>query len=268
MAKQKIDMVAIFPGIVIIHQKIPNHEVGRHEHSEHEFFLPIQGEITVEYNDVRVKSGPGKMLYVPPNLDHSFSSTSQGSGERVIWLVDDKLWRKHTKNKYEIMSVSGNSLVKELIFFLLIHQKIEGVKYFISALVESLGESLNAGLLNQNSIFSDHIDGKITDDRVKKSMQLMNDLLAEVPLTKVAEESGLSLRNFNRLFLQQVGMTPKNYLMLRRVEKAKTLLKETRMTVTDISFEIGYNSLSKFIEIFKRFEGVLPSDFRANVIRK
>jgi AraC-like DNA-binding protein len=256
------DTVAEFPGTTIIHQKIPSHEVGRHTHAEHEFFLPLQGEIAIQYESTEVKAGPGRMLYVPPDLDHSFSATAQGSGERLIWLIDQKLWKKHAQTHFEVTSMPSNSLVKELLFFLLIHQKVDGAKYFVSALVESLVESLNSAHIHRSQIFAEHIDGKVADLRIKKCLQAIDENLAEVSLTEVAQSCGLSARNFTRLFSQEVGLSPKDYVILRRVEKAKQLLKETRMTVTDISMEVGYNSLSKFIAMFKKIEGLLPSDYR------
>jgi AraC family transcriptional regulator len=93
-------------------------------------------------------------------------------------------------------------------------------------------------------------------------MEVIEQNLSAMSLPEIAQQSGLSARNLNRLFLQEVGITPKDYLILRRVEKAKQLLRETKLTVTDISLEVGYNSLSKFIDTFKKNEGILPSDFR------
>lgn len=257
---KKMDLLAEFPGLVIIHQKIPGHEVGRHQHEEHEFFLPLRGEITVHYGTETVKAGPGHMLYVPPDLDHSFSSSAQGAGERVIWLIDKKTWKKHGLGKISPTAFAANSLVKELLFYLLIHQKAKGTPHFVSALVESLGESLRTA-----KVFSEHISGKVGDARVQKSLALIDTSLSSLTLAEVARESGLSLRNFNRLFLGETGLTPRDYVILRRVERAKSLLKESRLTVTDIALEVGYQSLSKFIATFKRVTGRLPSDFRASV---
>jgi len=256
------DIIAKFPGLVIIHQRIPSHQVGRHQHEEHEFFLPLQGEITVNYDGKTVKAGPGRMLYVPPDLDHSFSSSSQGSGERVIWLVEKKTWKKHFNEVYPPSSMPMNSLVKELIFYLLIHQKSKSSPHFISALVESLRNSLNATQLERQDIASGHILGRTEDQRIRTALEILEEELSSISLAEVAKRSGLSLRNFNRLFLKECGLGPKDYIILRRVEKAKTLLRESKMTVTDISLEVGYNSLSKFIAIFKKIVGVLPSDYR------
>lgn len=257
------DLIAEFPGMLVIHQKIPGSEVGRHSHEEHEFFLPLQGEISVSYDGTTVKAGPGRMLYVPPNLDHSFTSSAQGSGERVIWLVENKVWKKHVESEFLPCAFAMNSLAKELIFYLLIHQKAKGSPFFISALIESLGESLASAQLKRKDIFSEHLAGRVKEERIARVLKVIDNELPSLKLSEVAEKSGLSLRNFNRLFLQETGLTPKDYLILRRVEKSKTLLRETRMTITDIALEVGYNSLSKFIATFKRIEGILPSDFRS-----
>ncbi|MBX9766869.1 MAG: AraC family transcriptional regulator [Bdellovibrionales bacterium] len=267
MAKQTSDIVAEFQGLTIIHQKIPSHEVGRHAHLEHEFFLPLQGEITIQHGNTVVKAGPGKMLYVPPKLDHSFSSRAQGSGERVIWLIQPKLWSKYTSLEFGVTALQSNSLAKELLFFLLIHRETEGERYFISALIASLVESLAGAKLGQSVLFTEHIEGKILDERVKKSVRSIESNIANVNLAEVARASGLSQRNFNRLFLQEAGLTPKDYIILRRIETAKQLLRESKLTVTDISLEVGYNSLSKFIAMFKKIEGCLPSDYRSGANR-
>jgi AraC family transcriptional regulator len=114
---------------------------------------------------------------------------------------------------------------------------------------------------------SEIISGKVEDSRIAKSREYIEENLSEVTLAEIAKKSGLSLRNFNRLFLQETGLGPKEFLILRRIDKSKILLKENKMTVTDISLEVGYNSLSKFIETFKKITGSLPSDFRTNVTR-
>ena len=107
-----------------------------------------------------------------------------------------------------------------------------------------------------------HLMGKIEDDRIVKSMKLMSSKLGINSLSFVAQSSGMSLRNFNRLFLKSTGLTPKEFLQIKRIEMAKSLLMNSPRTITDISLEVGFNSVSKFIEAFKKIEVKLPSDFR------
>lgn len=260
--KKGQDIFIDLPGLKIIHHKIPGKELGSHHHKEHEFFLPLSGEMTISYQGEDFTVGPGKMLYVPPEIEHTFSSATMGTGERLIWLISDSLWQKHIAKDFSITILSLNSLVKELLFYLLLNREVKGEKYFISALIESLSDSLESSRIDGIGLV--HLMAKIKDARVKSSIKLLNERLDTGSLPEIAKKSGMSVRNFNRLFLIETGLTPKEYVQVKRMEQAKKLLKTTDLTITDISLEVGYNSVSKFIVAFKKSEGQLPSDFRTS----
>lgn len=260
--KKNSDLVTSFPGIIIIHQKIPGKVKGEHQHGEHEFFLPLQGEISVSTADHTAKAGPGHMLYVPPDIIHSFTSSAQGAGERIICLIDQKIWKKQFTKGFPPTGMRVNPLAKELIFYLLLHKEAKGVNFFIAALIEALGESLESACLESQRLSLVHLEGSVKDPRITKAISLIDKNLGDISLVEVAKQSGLSTRNFNRLFVMQTGIGPKDFMINCKMDKAKRLLKETGMTVTDISLEVGYSSFSKFIETFKRTQGILPSDFR------
>jgi transcriptional regulator GlxA family with amidase domain len=78
-------------------------------------------------------------------------------------------------------------------------------------------------------------------------------------IEEIARKSGLSTRSFNRLFLTELAVTPKQAMTLYRVERAKQLLRQGKGSVTDIAFEVGYQSVSQFIATFRRHTGQLPS---------
>ena len=77
-------------------------------------------------------------------------------------------------------------------------------------------------------------------------------------MTAVAQESGLSVRNLGRLFLDQVGLSPKQVLTQYRITAARDLLL-TGSTVAEAAFATGYESLAQFITVFRRLTGQLPS---------
>lgn len=260
--KKGQDIFIDLPGIKIIHHKIPGKELGSHHHKEHEFFLPLSGEMTISFQEEDFTAGPGKMLYVPPEIEHTFSSSTGGTGERLIWLISDSLWKKHINKDFPITVLPINSLAKELLFYLLLNRDVKGEKYFISALIESLSDSLESSKMDEINLELAHLSAKVQDARIKNSLKLLGAKLEMDSLTEVATKSGMSLRNFNRLFLKETGLTPKEYIQVKRMEKARKLLTTTNHTITDISMEVGYNSVSKFIEAFKKLVGKLPSDYR------
>jgi AraC-like DNA-binding protein len=149
-----------------------------------------------------------------------------------------------------------------LVFYLLIHRQSAGTKYFVSALIETLSESLAAAQEGRMSLESCHLAGKVADARIRRAIEAMEASLDSVSLADLARKCGISERNFHRLFHKETGIGPKDFLVRRRIEKAKRLLRKSKLTITDIAGEVGYQSLSKFIATFKRVEGLLPSDYR------
>ena len=65
-----------------------------------------------------------------------------------------------------------------------------------------------------------------------------------------------------RLFKRYYGLTPKQYLTDKRIEKAKELLKTSNMKIVDISKKVGYMNSSYFISIFKNNVGYSPAKYR------
>ncbi|RZA05134.1 MAG: cupin domain-containing protein, partial [Proteobacteria bacterium] len=171
--KKVKDTLVSFPGLVIIHQKIAAYETGRHSHEEHEFFLPMQGQITVNHPAGTVKAGPGKMLYVPPGMEHDFTSSAEGSGERLIWMVEPRLWQRQVKVAFDPVAMPVNNLAKELLFYLLVNGGGAGRTYFISALLEALKQSLESASLTERKVRLDVAGAKAADPRLQKALGIL-----------------------------------------------------------------------------------------------
>jgi transcriptional regulator GlxA family with amidase domain len=71
-----------------------------------------------------------------------------------------------------------------------------------------------------------------------------------------------SPKHFIRTFRAAFGETPHQYLLRRRVERAKELLRATDASVTEISLEVGFRSLGSFSTAFRSFAGEPPSRYR------
>ena len=69
-------------------------------------------------------------------------------------------------------------------------------------------------------------------------------------------------RYFSRSFKAAFGETPHQYLMSRRMERAKALLRAGELSVTDVCFAVGFSSLGSFSTQFKRLVGETPSAYR------
>lgn len=84
------------------------------------------------------------------------------------------------------------------------------------------------------------------------------------PLTleEISEQVGLSPTYFSTVFKKDTGMTFLEYLSERRMEEAKTLLKETQLPIAGICEQVGYSDLRHFTKLFIKNSGLKPNEYR------
>ena len=83
------------------------------------------------------------------------------------------------------------------------------------------------------------------------------------PVRRLAAVSGVSPAHFSRSFKAAFGAPPHRYLLSRRIEKAKALLRDTDEAITEIAFSTGWDSLGTFGRVFRDITGESPTDMRA-----
>ena len=84
----------------------------------------------------------------------------------------------------------------------------------------------------------------------------------EWTVARLAKVSGVSEAHFARSFKEAFGLPPHRYLLTRRVERAKALLRETDLPISAIAFETGWKSLGTFGRTFRDITGHSPSQHR------
>jgi AraC-like DNA-binding protein len=84
----------------------------------------------------------------------------------------------------------------------------------------------------------------------------------EWPVMRLARVSGVSDAHFARSFKDAFGVPPHRYLLARRIERAKALLRDTDMPITEIAFQTGWNSLGTFGRTFRDITGESPGELR------
>jgi AraC-like DNA-binding protein len=81
-------------------------------------------------------------------------------------------------------------------------------------------------------------------------------------LDQISEKACFSRYHFLRLFRRAFNKTPHQYLIERRIEKAKELLTADDLRVTDVCFEVGFQSLGSFSSLFHKWVGHAPATYR------
>lgn len=96
--------------------------------------------------------------------------------------------------------------------------------------------------------------------KLSDALARMRDNLEDpVKLSELADEIGISGRQLERLFLTYLDTSPGKYYLGLRLEKARHLLRQTNMRITDVSVACGFSSPTHFARAYRRVYGVLPS---------
>ena len=106
-----------------------------------------------------------------------------------------------------------------------------------------------------------HIRDVVSLRKAKDRMDREFDQPLDVPA--LARHVGMSTGHFSRSFKAAFGESPHSYLMTRRIERAKALLRRGDMSVTDVCFAVGCTSLGSFTTRFTELVGESPSAYRA-----
>ncbi|MFJ8647977.1 helix-turn-helix transcriptional regulator [Streptomyces sp. NPDC093546] len=100
--------------------------------------------------------------------------------------------------------------------------------------------------------------------RLRRARDVMDrDYAQPLDVPALARVAHMSAGHFSRSFRAAFGETPYNYLMTRRIERAKALLRRGDMSVTEVCFAVGCTSLGSFSSRFTELVGESPSAYRA-----
>jgi AraC family transcriptional regulator len=144
--------------------------------------------------------------------------------------------------------------------------KAEAESGFLSGSLygESLGLALASRFLGQYPRPGDALHrGGLTPRKLRRVVEFIDaELDSPLRMSALAEIAGLSQFRFAHNFKLQTGMSPHQFVMHARLERAKRLLRETDLPVIEIALAVGLQSSSQFNALFRRELGTTPRSFR------
>ena len=105
-------------------------------------------------------------------------------------------------------------------------------------------------------------DGRFMADFGRVVRERMSD--SSLSVETISSVLGLSRVQMYRKVKQLTGQSPVEIIRVTRLKKAEQLLKATRMTVSEIAYEVGFSSPSYFSKCFKDYFGIQPGEVREN----
>ncbi len=249
-----------------------------HRHSALEIILPTENIYTAVFGRITYKLQPDQILFIPPGVTHELIAPS--SGKRYIYLMNVSHFTS-MRSFARIMSILSQPLL------ITREENEKAYDEIHDLLMQMSAEYFNAGDYSDLSIpslllqlfislgknYADQINASydVISTRRKEYMDLFTNTLKyidehfteKLSLEDMAVKTGFSKFHFSRLFKKYTNYNFSDYLCLRRVHEAETLLQRPDIPITDVAITSGFSSISTFNRIFKMQKGCSPSEFRS-----
>lgn len=91
---------------------------------------------------------------------------------------------------------------------------------------------------------------------------IRENLSTKISMESLTDAACMSQASFYRFFRRELGMSPIEFITRERVRYAKMLLKDVRLQISQVCYEAGFQDSNYFVRVFKKLEGITPSQYR------
>lgn len=258
----------------VIHKKMDSQVVQKEGYvSTHAITLVLQGQLRVE-NDKGFLANvqAGQMIFLPKGI-YMISDIIPDTDlfEAVVFFFEEDVISSF------IQSIQLGHKRDKCVSHLILDYTKE-IRSFTESLltVYASGKNAHRGLAKLKLLELLHLIGSSTrpaecfldalstlNNKEKKSLSAFMEANFHKPLSieDYAYLTGRSLSSFRRDFTSQFGISPKQWLIEKRLDRAQHLLLTNHTTVTDVAAEIGYDNISHFVKAFHKRFGIPPKQF-------
>jgi AraC family transcriptional regulator len=146
-------------------------------------------------------------------------------------------------------------------------------KFMNRLYAESLTNSLAFHLVRNYSVTpsdassNTHVySGGLTPRQLQRAIEYINSHLDQsISLVEIANAVEISSSHFARAFKRSTGIPPHKYLTQQRVEQAKTLLANSKLSLAEIAFHLGFSSQGHFTTVFRQWTEMTPNFYRKSL---
>jgi AraC-like DNA-binding protein len=92
--------------------------------------------------------------------------------------------------------------------------------------------------------------------------RIRKDISNKIELPSLAKQAGMSVSSLYRLFKNELGISPVEFIMIEKIKLAKAYLKDKNVYIKNVSYEVGFGDSNYFIRMFKHYEGITPKQYQ------
>ncbi len=263
-------------GILLERHRMGAVEIPEHEHREFCLHLQISGEAEVDWwSDGRSgteQTRAGSLILLAPGTRDR--AQWRGMSDRLILsLKMDLLQEAAAGDAARVEFENRWALRDEGLRHILMEMGREaGAGWPLGGLyADLLGATLIGLLVRRHTAAAlpmPAMKGGLSLARLRRAMEFLTEnLQRDVRLDEAAGELGLSSFHFARLFRNSVGQSPYQYLLEQRIDRAKCLLRDRRLSVQEVAALTGWNSAVNFVRAFRQRVGQTPGAWRGQDAR-
>lgn len=265
---------AAWDGITLEHCVLRSGELPAHRHREHVVIVSLtdgcEGELITESGiGVRGTRRRGNVCVLPAGLEHQ--AALDGNSEHVALYVDPLLITRAASDaqlsgSFEVAERYSRSdkVISSVAMALLGEldsERLSGRLYG-----ESLANVLAVHLLRYYSNTTSRpvtFTGGLSASKLRQVTDYIADnYSSDLKLAELAQVAGMSSFHFAREFKRTTGVTPHQYLIKHRVERAKAMLAKDNLPLIEVSLRSGFSHQSHFTRLFRRVTGTTPHSYR------
>ena len=229
--------------------KYPMNNKGR---SHHGLLFPLSGTEKYSFGSTTVSASPNTVLFIPKGEAYKIELFDE---ESVVLCIDIELAFEPPLCPMHFLPDEPTSLRS------LFHEaatvwdkntpwRESSLKALVYQIISSL---MSCGLHGQTRLAASlsYLNSHYTDE--------------DFSVEKLADISGVSRRYFEKLFFDEKGVTPRDYIMELKMSLARELLLNEKLSVTDVAAELGYADVYHFSKLFKQKNGCSPKEYKRRV---
>lgn len=241
-----------------------DYAVSRNGSNAYLLIVMLAGSLSYQTRHERGVARAGQTLLLDCNAPHAYAAQGKCSftfvhfdGAQSRMLVEEI-----AKSCGSLIRVANTNMLHESIGAMM--DAIRGEKRVSEAETSALLYSMLMELLHSSGQGARGAVGNAMVDRAIDYIQ--QHLMEKLDVGLIAANAGYSPGYFAHIFARETGLSPYQFVVKSRVEYAQQLLRTTEMSIQDVAFQAGFNSVSNFCYTFRRQVGASPQQYRRRPI--